>query len=160
MAGAATPLEDLIVAQSRYLAMADGAISPAEQQGIEQAAALRERIRALKPEDAAGRGMIAGAPPSYWLDLRNYDPPAAARLSKAPMLILQGERDFQVPMDDFAKWKAALGSRSDVTFRSYPALNHLLVAGIGPSTPAEYQLQGYVAEDVIRDVANWILGKR
>jgi hypothetical protein len=76
------------------------------------------------------------------------------------MLILQGERDYQVTMAEFAKWKAALGSRSDVTFHSYPALNHLFIAGTGPSLPAEYLVPGHVAEDVIRDIATWILGAR
>ena len=160
LAGAAGSLEDAIVAQSRYLATTDGTISATEQQGIDQAEALRERIRALTPEDAARGVMVAGAPASYWLDLRNYDPPSTARLVKAPMLILQGERDFQVRSADFAKWKAALVSRRDVTFRSYPELNHLFIAGTGPSLPVEYLVPGHVAEDVIRDIANWILGKR
>jgi len=44
-----------------------------------------------------------------------------------------------------------------VTFHSYAALNHLFIAGTGPSLPAEYQVPGHVAEDVIRDIATWIL---
>jgi len=79
---------------------------------------------------------------------------------KAPMLILQGERDYQVTTEEFAKWKAALASRSDVTFRSYPALNHLFMAGSGRSVPAEYQVAGHVADEVVRDIASWILTKR
>ncbi|MGH9220268.1 MAG: alpha/beta fold hydrolase [Vicinamibacterales bacterium] len=158
LAGSATPLEEAIVAQSRYLALADGTISKEEQIGIDRAAALRERVRALTTEDAASGRVLAGAPASYWLDLRGYDPPAVARLVKPRMLWLQGERDYQVTADDFSKWKAALGSRRDVTFRSYPALNHLFIAGTGSSLPAEYQVPGHVAEDVIRDIASWILG--
>jgi fermentation-respiration switch protein FrsA (DUF1100 family) len=79
--------------------------------------------------------MISGAPVSYWLDLRGYDPPSAARSVTAPMLILQGERDYQVTPEEFGKWKAALGSRQDVTFQSYETLNHLFIAGTGPSLP-------------------------
>jgi hypothetical protein len=77
-----------------------------------------------------------------------------------PMLILQGERDYQVRPEEFAQWKAALGSRRDVTFRSYPTLNHLFIAGTGASLPAEYQVPGHVAEEVVRDIATWILGRR
>src|SRR5688500_15534385 len=160
LAGAASPLEDLIVAQVRYLAAADGTISPEEQQGIDQAAGIVQSVRALKPEDAKSGRMIFNAPASYWLDLRGYDPPAVAKQVKAPMLILQGERDFQVTTDEFAKWKSALGSRRDVTFNSYPALNHLFIAGTGPSLPAEYQVPGHVAEEVISGIATWILGRR
>ena len=160
MAGAARPLEDAIVAQARYLAAADGTVTPDEQRQIDQANALAATVKALKPEDAASGTMIAAAPASYWLDLRGYDPASEARRIKAPMLILQGERDFQVTMDDFAQWKAALGSRTDVTFRSYPALNHLFIAGTGVSLPAEYLTPGHVAEDVIRDISAWVLARR
>jgi len=72
------------------------------------------------------------------------------------MLILQGERDYQVTMAEFARWKAALGNRPDVTFHTYPALNHLFIAGTGLSVPAEYQSAGHVSEDVVRDIASWI----
>jgi alpha-beta hydrolase superfamily lysophospholipase len=160
LAGAARPLEEAITVQTRYLAMADGSISSEEQLGIDRAAALAESVRALQPADASSGRMISGAPASYWLDLRGYDPPSAARSVKAPMLILQGERDYQVTPEEFAKWKAALSSRRDVTFHSYAALNHLFIAGTGPSLPAEYQVPGHVAEDVIRDVATWILATR
>ena len=160
LAGAARPLEEAIVAQTRYLAAADGMISPEEQQGIDRAAALADNVRALKPDDATSGRMLSGAPASYWLDLRGYDPPSAARHVTAPMLILQGERDYQVTLEEFAKWKAALGSRRDVTFHSYATLNHLFIAGTGPSLPAEYQVPGHVAEDVIRDIATWILARR
>lgn len=76
------------------------------------------------------------------------------------MLVLQGERDYQVTTEEFGRWKQALGLRQDVTFRSYPALNHLFVAGTGPSLPAEYMVPGHVAEDVVRDIADWVLARR
>jgi alpha-beta hydrolase superfamily lysophospholipase len=160
LAGAARPLEEAMVAQTRYLAAADGTISSEEQQGIDRAAALVDSVRALKPEDAKSGRMISGAPASYWLDLRGYDAPSAARHVTTPMLILQGERDYQVTPEEFARWKAALGSRRDVTFHSYPTLNHLFIAGTGPSLPTEYQVPGHVAADVIRDIATWILAPR
>jgi alpha-beta hydrolase superfamily lysophospholipase len=160
LAGPARPIKELFVAQSRYLAEADGVISRQEQQSIDAAAALAEAIRMLKPADAKNARIIAGARAPYWLDLRDYDPASAAKDVKAPMLILQGERDFQVTPAEFARWKVALGSRRDVTFHSYAPLNHLFIAGTGPSLPAEYQVPGHVAEDVVRDIAAWMTGKR
>ena len=77
---------------------------------------------------------------------------------KHPMLVLQGERDYQVTMDEFLRWKSALANRRDVTFHSYPTLNHLLVAGSGKSVPAEYDTPGHISEDVVRDIATWIAG--
>jgi dipeptidyl aminopeptidase/acylaminoacyl peptidase len=157
LAGPARPLEEAIVAQTRYLVGADGTTTPVEQKALDEALEVAENVRALKPEDATSGRMIFNAPPSYWLDLRGYDPPAAATRVKQPMLILHGERDYQVTMEEFARWKEALGSRADVMLKSYPGLNHLFITGTGPSLPAEYQVPGHVAEDVVRDIAAWIL---
>jgi len=59
-------------------------------------------------------------------------------------------------MTDFAAWKQALGGRPDVELRTYPALNHLFVAGSGPSVPAEYAASAHVDPAVIGDIAGWI----
>ena len=72
------------------------------------------------------------------------------------MLILQGERDYQVTMNEFDRWKTALAGKSNVTFHSYPALNHLFIAGTGRSLPAEYGTAGHVDAAVIGDIADWI----
>jgi dienelactone hydrolase len=161
MAGAVRPIEDAMLAQTRYLATADGVIAPAEQVAIDAVVTLGETVRKLTPADAAKPALISGAPASYWLDLRGYDSAAAATKIQAPMLILQGERDYQVTMaDDFAKWKAALGSTPTVILRTYPALNHLFIAGSGPSLPAEYLVAGHVDEPVIRDIAAWVAALR
>ena len=95
-------------------------------------------------------------PPAYWLDLRGYDPPAVAKDLKQPMLVLQGERDYQVTMEDFAGWQEALSSKSNVEFKVYPDLNHLFMEGVGKSSPAEYEQPKHVAVIVIEDIAHWI----
>ena len=71
-------------------------------------------------------------------------------------MILQGGRDYQVSLLDFALWKAALEGRKNVTLRVYPNLSHLFEAGEGESTPAEYQQPGHVADVLIDDIARWI----
>jgi len=81
---------------------------------------------------------------------------AKSQALQQPVLILQGERDYQVTMDDFHRWKAALSSQPNVTFRSYAPLNHLFIEGNGKSSPAEYNRPGHVAEVVINDIAHWI----
>jgi alpha-beta hydrolase superfamily lysophospholipase len=157
MAGAARPIPQAVVEQARYLAQADGAISAEEQAQIIQIEQVMARVAALGPADALNPERIFGATASYWLDLRGYDPPAAAAQVKQPMLVLQGERDYQVTMEEFSHWKAALSERTDVVFHSYPTLNHLFVAGTGKSVPAEYNTPGHVSEAVVRDVATWIM---
>jgi dienelactone hydrolase len=90
MAGAARPLPQAVVEQSRYLAQADGVTSAEEQAQLDQIEQEMARITALGPADASNPERIFGAPASYWLDLRGYDPPAAAAQVKQPMLVLQG----------------------------------------------------------------------
>ena len=81
-----------------------------------------------------------GVPAAYWLDLRGYDPPAAAAALGKPLLIVQGGRDYQATVaDDLSRWQAALDGRPDVTIRVYRADNHLFFPGEGPSSPAEYE---------------------
>src|ERR1017187_9009183 len=101
-------------------------------------------------------GVILGAPVSYWLDLRSYFPLEAARSLGRPLLILQGERDYQVSMADFAGWKKELGGRPGVALKSHPTLNHLFAAGEGRSTPAEYEKPGHVAAEVVEDIAAFV----
>lgn len=156
LAGAVKPLEQAIVDQTRYLALLDGKISPEEQTTIDAMTKLATDVRALKPTDPRIVSPPFSVPTSYWIDLRGYDPPAAASRLKQPMLVLQGERDYQVTMEDLQAWKRALGSRPNVQLKSYPALNHLFIAGSGPATPAEYNQPGHVDEAVVRDIAAWI----
>ncbi|MGI8743772.1 MAG: alpha/beta fold hydrolase [Bryobacteraceae bacterium] len=142
MAGETQPLEDVIVRQIELLA-------PAK---VEQMKEQAEAVKNMKP----GGAPAFGVPASYWLDLRGYNPAELAKTLKQPMLILQGERDYQVTMKDFEAWKKALTGRPNVTFKTYPSLNHLFLAGEGESRPAEYQTPGRVPDAVLDDVAKWI----
>src|SRR6185295_15051960 len=153
MAGAARPLDELILEQVTYIAALDGVVSD-EEKG--QIAGLREQVAKVKALQPGATGTVLGAPASYWLDLRGYNPPEAARALQRPMLILQGERDYQVPMGELAVWRKALAGHPGVTFKSYPGLNHLFIAGEGRPGPAEYQRPGHVAEAVVADIAAWI----
>jgi dienelactone hydrolase len=147
MAGNVRPLEDVILEQSRASNMSN--------QQMDNLKKLIARIKALEAEDVDAPPIL-GMPVAYLLDLKGYDPAALAAKRGIPMLILQGERDFQVTMSDFALWKSGLGARKNVEYHSYPALNHVFVAGEGKSTEAEYRKPGHVAPEVIDDIAKWV----
>ena len=66
-------------------------------------------------------------------------------------------RDFQVVDADWQRWRRALADRPDTSFKHYPALNHLGIAGQGAGTLAEYDQPGHVDAGMIDDVAEWIL---
>jgi fermentation-respiration switch protein FrsA (DUF1100 family) len=159
LAGADRPLEDLMLEQVTYIFGLDGEVTDAEQTQLDT---ITAQVAAIKDIGLAGETLpeaLAGAPAAYWLDLRGYVPSEMAQTLAQPLLILQGERDYQVTMEDFGRWQAALQGRENVTFKSYPALNHLFIPGEGPSSPAEYEQAGHVAEEVIRDIAGWIQGR-
>jgi len=160
MAGIARPLEDVVLEQVEYLVpiQTAGQSDEVKMQGQKKLEEVRQNVAAVKklePGHEEGPPLL-GMPPHYLVALRGYDPPAMAATLNVPMLILQGERDYQVSMADFAKWKAALEGRKNVELKSYPALNHLFMEGTGKSTPAEYAEAGHVAADVIGDIAKWV----
>jgi len=146
-AGNVRPQEDLVIDQMLWVGT--------QQSAIDQAKAVQAKVKKLEPGDEDSPP-IMGAPPTYWLDLRGYNPVEKAKTLGIPMLILQGERDYQVPMKEFELWKAGMGGVKNVTLKSYPALNHLFVAGEGKSMPAEYSKTGHVAEEVVDDIAGFI----
>jgi alpha-beta hydrolase superfamily lysophospholipase len=92
-------------------------------------------------------------PGGYWLYLRAYDAVATAAKLKMPVLVLQGERDYQVTGDDFTVWKKGLAAKSNATLKAYPALNHLFMEGKGKARPEEYEKAGHVAKEVVDDIA-------
>jgi hypothetical protein len=157
LAGTTRPLEDVIIEQVRYLAGLDGDISDAEQKQIAEVEQFAREVHSpeLKPNTMV-KMLGAPIPGSYFLDLRDYRPGEVAAKLKIPMLVLQGERDYQVRMADFEGWKKALGRNRKATLMSYLKLNHLFIAGTGPSTPNEYAKAGHVAEEVVRDIAEWV----
>ena len=147
------PLHDLFVAQTRYLAELDGTVTDAEQQRIDSVEAAAQRVADLDiPE---GETVLGGGRP-YWESLRNYDAVATARDLDVPVLILHGERDYQVTATDVQVWRDGLVDEPNVTIKTYPSLNHLFIPGEGQSSPEEYATLDHVAEQVVTDLGDWL----
>jgi len=158
LAGTTLPLEDITLDQVEYLASLDGELSQEEEKQIQ---ALNTQVAQVKSPhlsaEVGAEDLPLGIPAAYWLDLRKYDPAETAKALTTPMLVLQGERDYQVTIDNFAGWQQALSGRENVAFKVYPTLNHLFIAGTGQPNPQEYNTAGHVSEEVINDIADWIL---
>ena len=157
MAGMTRPLEDALVEQIEYIFTLDGEISAGEKIQLDS---LKQQVALVKSEELSlgtpSRELPIGVPASYWLDLRGYEPAKLAAGLSLPMLILQGERDYQVTMVDFENWKKQLSNRDNVMLRPYPRLNHLFIEGDGKSTPQEYNNSGHISQSVIADIVDWI----
>ncbi|NLE73923.1 MAG: alpha/beta fold hydrolase [Actinobacteria bacterium] len=157
MAGAARPLEDLILEQMEYIYSLNS--SPTEQETANMAA-VREQVQRVKDSalsySTPAHDLPLNIPATYWLDLRDYDPPLAAATLARPTLVLQGGRDYQVTEADLRLWEAALSTVPGCSFTLYPELNHLFMEGQGKSIPSDYLRQGHMAEVVIKDIGTWI----
>jgi hypothetical protein len=154
LAALARPIADAIVDQQRYLLTLDG-FSEDDEQTMEQVRGLAERIRTLDiPDDRVVNGFGGD---EYYRTLREYDHLATAASLDVPRLLLQGERDWQVTVeDDLAMWRSAMGDQPDVTIRTYPQLTHHFMPGEGEPTRQEYFEPNNVAETVVTDVAQFV----
>jgi dienelactone hydrolase len=159
LAGSARPFEDVILDQMTYvlsLSMPD----PMVQQ--QQLAALKQQVELVKDPKrlpkAKASELPLGVPAAYWLDLNTYHPEHVAQTLTQPMLFLLGGSDYQVTREDFQIWQGALAGRDDVQFLLYPGLSHTFmpVEGGQKATPATYAIAGYVAEEVVNEIGNWI----
>jgi predicted alpha/beta-hydrolase family hydrolase len=96
-------------------------------------------------------------PPAYWwYEQRDYVPAELAIDQAGRTLILQGENDWQVSMKQYEGWKNAFKHRSDVTFISYPKVNHLLTEYDGLSVGMEYGAPAHVSQSIINDIVEWL----
>jgi len=157
MAGDSRLLEDVMVEQYKYLASIDTVSARQNQQKINIMIKQVEYAKSpdLKP-DAPDSLLPYGVSAPYWIDINHYNQVKTAQDLTIPILLIQGERDYQVTMTDYNLWKEKLGKKKNVTFHSYSKLNHLFLEGEGKSTPAEYDKPSHVPTYVIDDIANWV----
>ncbi|WP_411273539.1 alpha/beta fold hydrolase [Daejeonella sp.] len=158
-AAPARKLSDLIAEQNKYLYVISGDTTAAMRKQFEDAANEIDRSRLLKLGDIKPDSVILSAPASYWIDINNYDQLASARKFSKKILVLQGENDFQVSVQDFNIWRAALATNRNSSFKLYPDLNHLLSSQKQKGNGMQYRIPANVSPKLIDDIALWIKGK-
>ena len=159
LAGNARPLEDVVLEQFQYIYGLDSLDESEKKEIADYSTKMKtvkdpKLLKTAKPED-----LPLNLESHYWQSLVKYNQVQVAKKIKQPILVMQGERDYQVTMTDFNIWKEKLSANQKNQFISYPSLNHLFMDGAGKSTPAEYEKQGHVEEKVILDIASWIKAK-
>jgi dipeptidyl aminopeptidase/acylaminoacyl peptidase len=157
MAGATRPLEDLIVEQLTYIGKLSG---EPDAMVLERLTKIKEQAAKVKDpklsRDTPADQLPLNLPATYWLSLQGYEPATVAAGLKTPILVLHGDRDYQVTLADFDLWDRALNGKPHATLKRYANLNHLFMEGEGKATPAEYQKEGHVSRIVVEDIAGWI----
>ncbi len=160
MAGITRPLEDTILDQFTYLYNLEGKITEQQKADLENLKVKVDRVKESEISDnISPQDLPLGIPLAYWQDLNKNKPADAVKTLTMPILVLQGERDYQVlSMEDFEGWKTALKMNEKASFKIFPNLNHLFITGEGKSTPQEYTIEGHIDEDVINCIIQWIEG--
>lgn len=150
------PIEQLALQQIKYISTLSGIPTQEAQTEVKLAQDSASQIESpeLKRGDTVNF-LGTDSPASYWLDLRGYHPEKMAASLSIPILILQGERDYQVPMADFDAWKAALAGNKNATLKSFADLNHMFFTGTGPASPRDYAKPGHLDESVINTILGW-----
>ena len=155
MAGSARPLPELIKEQYDFLYSLVPEITVEQQAEKEALFHELDRLNDLSSltEDIA----IAGAYVPYWRWLAEYDVLQTAAGITAPCLVLQGEEDYQVTMEDYDLWKNAFKDNEQWKFISYPGLTHTFTRGLKTEGSAVYTRNEKVDQQVIDDIAQFIL---
>ena len=158
LAANSQPLDKLIIEQYEYLYKLTPTqeLKDALQEVKEQTALLNSKVFNL---NTTKENLPLNLSANYWKSILDYKPIKEIQKVKIPILILQGERDYQVTMKDFELWKTKLKNNKKVSFISYPKLNHIFMSGEKPSDPKEYAIKGIVDEKVIEDIKNFIIQK-
>ncbi|HEY3155001.1 MAG TPA: alpha/beta fold hydrolase [Candidatus Eisenbacteria bacterium] len=138
------PPWDIVLSQMRYL----GA-SPKE------IAAMEQKVARLKA-GTLGSERLLGAPQSYWKDLAAHNGIGMAKKLGVPVLVLRGDRDYQIMEEDVAAWRKGLAGVPNVDTVTLTGLNHLFIAGSGKPGPSEYDKPGHVDGSVIEKLAEFI----
>lgn len=116
-------------------------------------------IKGLTAESTDDRTkLLLNYPVSYWISINSISPENDAKELTIPMLILQGDNDFQVTYEtDYSYWQQVLSSKENVTFRHYAGLSHVFMPGSRERFDgAVYNPPATMDTQVIQDIANWI----
>ncbi|MDF2986616.1 MAG: putative hydrolase [Eubacterium sp.] len=153
MSGSSRPQYDIIPEYLEYLSQK----GMASKRQLEY---VKSQVSILKSENFNFRN-----PPEeytlgneyYYNYMKNYDVLGLAKKLEKPVLVMQGERDFQVnPAVDFVNWESAFEKNNRAEFKLYTKLNYLYTEGEGDSTPLEYYEDMNIPEYVIDDIAGFI----
>ena len=155
MAASPRPLDVLMREQYDFLYSLETDIT-AEQQA-EKDAIFAELDKLQDLEALSEDDMVAGAYLAYWKWLADYDILQAAEEIVPPVLLQQGEEDYQVTMEDFGIWKEALGKKENWQMISYPGLTHAFTAGQKTEGSVIYFRSDRMETQVIQDIADFIV---
>lgn len=137
------PPWDILLEQLRYL-----------QTPPEQLAKVEAEVAQLKE---GAEGQTLGVPNTYWRDLASRDGVGTAKKLGKPILIVRGDRDYQVTSADLEVWRAGLNGVAGVEILTIPGDNHLFMKGAqGKPGPSEYFQPGHVDPALLQKLVEFV----
>lgn len=162
LAGTPRRLEEVLLEQTEEaVAAMKGLARKLGQKQLTQLCRTFEGLYDLSDEEAKRKKVGGGTTLYYFKDMGQPTVEAWLQKTRKPMLVMQGEKDFQVKASvDFALYRRLLGDRDNVTFRLYPGLNHAFVPARFDSiadAKQEFTPERHIGPQVLDDLADWIL---
>ena len=161
MAGTPYRLEEIVLRQLRQAGRGSSILKKII--GLEYRF-YKKKFRGLyrMSDEEAKRKKFAGNLSLYYFKEMGQKTAADYLLASGkPVLILQGGKDFQVlAKQDYRMFKKLLASRENTRYKLYPELNHVFVKGLYNDilkASKEYSVEQHIGEDVIGDIADFIL---
>ena len=154
MAASPRPLDELMREQYDFLYSLMPEVTKEQQEEKDTVFAELDKLKDL--DSLSDEDTVLGIYSSYWKWLAQYDILNAAQKITVPVLLLQGEEDYQVTMEDYEIWKEALGEKENWKMISYPGLTHPFTSGQKAEGAEVYSREAKVDEQVIEDIAEFI----
>ena len=164
LAGTPRRLEEVLLEQTaEAVASMKGFTRKIGQKQLAQLHRTFAGLYDLSDEEAKQKKVGGGTTLYYFKEMGQPTVEEWLRKTRKPMLVMQGEKDFQVKASvDFALYRTLLGDRDNVTFRLYPGLNHAFVPARFDSiadAKKEFTPERHIGPQVLDDLADWILGQ-
>ena len=120
-----------------------------------------EGLYEISDEEAKKRKYMGGVNLYYFKEMGEHRAADYLAKTEKPVLIMQGSRDLQVSAEkDFGEYKRTFGDRDNFSFRLYEGLNHCFVPALYDDiskATKEFSVERHIGENVISDIAGWIL---
>jgi len=161
MAGSPRRLEEIMIDQNQeVLRSSKGFVRWIVKKQVAKITEMFDGLYQLSDEEAKKKKLGGGTTLYYFKEMGEHPASDYLRASEKPMLIMQGEKDFQATADkDFKAYQELLEGKPNVKFRLYENLNHAFVSSVYGSimkAKQEYAVEQHIGETVITDIADWI----
>lgn len=162
LAGSTRSLWEIVYDQNYYFLNLDISDEKEKQEYIEKIEEEYKKglqLEEISLEEAKNLSVF-GIDAYYLKEMEEYDTASLIQNLDKPILVLQGQGDFQIYYNkDFAIFKDLLGDKENARLISYENLNHFFVdyQGQDKGSLKEYNHPGIVSQEVIQDISNWIL---